>query len=433
MSGAAIAFVVPAYNAGATLGQTLATLQAQTCPNWEALVVDDGSADDPGAVVRAISDPRIGLVRQDNAGLAGARNTGFERTSAPVVAFLDADDLVEPTYTERMLARLDSGAFDLAACATRMVGPDAEDLEWVHGPGAQDLTPEGLAERNPVAVGAVVMRRNAPARLGLRGPLFNPSMRVLEDWDLWKRLTDAGAAWAVEPEALFSYRLRPGSLSTDLGLMWRTGLAMIARGPGGAQAQRRWTTEMLARAIAQGDRGAARGHLEWLGALQERDLGVLVGALRFAFCRAHAVGPAQARDPASAWIGRIVDVLGEAVGARVAARLTWGPDTWGAVARASAAEIGPGQALIIYGLGHNGRLVAAALEAEGVPFAVIDDNPRAVSDAPRLSIERLESRHVVLVTPDDRATILERLRASRVGRVLLPEALVQQSAEACSP
>src|ERR1051326_8576700 len=107
--GPVIAFVVPAYNATATLADTLRSVLAQSVTDLEVVVVDDGSQDDPGAVVRDLDDRRARLWAQANRGLAGARNAGFARTTAPVLCFLDADDLVVPCFAAVMLERLDGG------------------------------------------------------------------------------------------------------------------------------------------------------------------------------------------------------------------------------------------------------------------------------------------------------------------------------------
>ena len=72
--------VVPAYNAADTLGETLGCLQAQTFPSWEAIVVDDGSTDETGAVAAhwAEQDGRIHLLHQPHSGVSAARNAGIQ-------------------------------------------------------------------------------------------------------------------------------------------------------------------------------------------------------------------------------------------------------------------------------------------------------------------------------------------------------------------
>src|SRR5256885_14225501 len=72
-----VSIIVPSYNYGHVISQTLISIQSQTYENWECLVVDDGSTDNTSAIVASFSnDSRIRVIRQDNKGLAAARNAG---------------------------------------------------------------------------------------------------------------------------------------------------------------------------------------------------------------------------------------------------------------------------------------------------------------------------------------------------------------------
>ncbi len=106
-----VAVVVPMYNAGRTVDQTLASICAQTYEHLEIIVVDDGCSDASNATVqaRALVDPRIRLLHQANAGVAAARNTGAAATAAPYLAFVDADDIWAPEKVELQLAALIAG------------------------------------------------------------------------------------------------------------------------------------------------------------------------------------------------------------------------------------------------------------------------------------------------------------------------------------
>lgn len=94
-----ITVVMPAFNAAATIEESIASLQAQTYPHWQLVVVDDGSSDTTCALVERIAaaDPRVRLLRQPmNGGPAAARNRGVREARGRYVAFLDADDLWRP-------------------------------------------------------------------------------------------------------------------------------------------------------------------------------------------------------------------------------------------------------------------------------------------------------------------------------------------------
>src|SRR5215207_1739222 len=100
-----VSFVIPNYNHARYLGQAIESALAQTYPNTEVIVVDDGSTDDSRSVAAGFCD-RIRYIYQRNAGLSAARNTGVRAALGEYIALLDADDLVEPAYAERLLAAL---------------------------------------------------------------------------------------------------------------------------------------------------------------------------------------------------------------------------------------------------------------------------------------------------------------------------------------
>ncbi|GAA4303404.1 glycosyltransferase family 2 protein [Nibribacter koreensis] len=98
-----ISVVIPLYNKGPYVGATLQSVLDQTFGNYEVVVVDDGSTDDGLQTVKLFTDARIKVVSQANQGVSSARNHGVRQAQAPFIAFLDADDLWQPTYLQEML------------------------------------------------------------------------------------------------------------------------------------------------------------------------------------------------------------------------------------------------------------------------------------------------------------------------------------------
>lgn len=421
---AKLAFVVPAFNAEATLGETVASIMAQDDPDWQAVIVDDGSTDGTAAVARRFCDGRITLVRQRNSGLSAARNTGLAEVRAEWVTFLDADDVVTPEFVGEM-ARAGEG-FDLVACATSMVGPGLEDLGWTIEPAADDCSVRRLMDTNSFPVGSVAVHVNAARRLGMvRGGLFDTSLPCVEDWDAWIRLTMAGARWArVAPAAMFRYRLRPQSMSTNVRLMHRTGLEVISRAAGSnaGQLRRRWTLRQACRAIAAGDAALVRELLVEAGGIRTDDAGLLAGALRTAFCMHEAVGPGQVDDAREdRWRRSIAAVLGtgEAVD-EVLARAHWDGGLMEAAAEAIVRRLGARETVVLYGMGRRGRALAEALRSLGLikRVAWVDDaqDARGPEGATRLRLDSLTDRHVIVVTAQEGEGIATRLRASGLTR-----------------
>ncbi|MFN0132460.1 MAG: glycosyltransferase family 2 protein [Phycisphaerales bacterium] len=436
---ARLEFVVPAFDAEATLGATLRSLVAQTMPDWHAIVVDDGSRDRTAEVARKIADSRIRVLRQENRGLAGARNAGFAAGDADAVCFLDADDAVDATFAERMLGAL--GGCDAAACEFRYVGPGLEELGWAMRLGDQDLAVERLIEFNPLAVGGVLARRGALRRAfdGAARP-FDGRLRVHEDWDLWLRMTVAGARWApVMHEPLFAYRLRAGSMSSDLAVMWRVGLDVIERTEVGAatkaRARRRWTIRHAARAAARGDGRLAR---EWLGAvmpMEADDESLLAEALRWALGHEHRTSPDRVdAERARTWVERARAALeGVAAWERIEPGLRFEGDRWARAAEAIGEMAAGYRRVVIVGMGRNGRSLVEALAWCAGRFAWIDEDTSATAPSAmarsangrtmrRIGFEELCADDLAVVTPQSPGALLERSR--RAGRVVLVDSLM---------
>ncbi len=87
-----ISVIIPLYNKGKFIARALDSVFAQTYQDFELIVVDDGSTDEGPDIVRKYDDPRLRLIQQANSGPGAARNKGIKESTAPYVAFLDADD-----------------------------------------------------------------------------------------------------------------------------------------------------------------------------------------------------------------------------------------------------------------------------------------------------------------------------------------------------
>ncbi|MBN1346448.1 MAG: glycosyltransferase family 2 protein [Phycisphaerae bacterium] len=103
MTAPAVTVVVPLHNKQTTVERALRSVLDQTVRDFEIVVVDDGSTDQSAAAAERIGDPRVRLIRQANGGVSMARNRGIEAASAPVIAFLDADDAWMPEFLETVL------------------------------------------------------------------------------------------------------------------------------------------------------------------------------------------------------------------------------------------------------------------------------------------------------------------------------------------
>lgn len=206
--GPVVSVIVPSYNYGHLIGATFESLQAQTFPNWECIVIDDGSTDDTAEVVARFmkTDSRIKFFRQSNRRQAAARNNGFTQMSGKYVQFLDADDLLESKKFERQVEYLeehpnveiiygDTRYFETDRPGELLYTMYGENIPWqprLSGGGSDMLL--SLVRRNTVIVNAPLTRRSLVERVGR----FDEELPPLEDWEFWIRCALAGAQFRFE-------------------------------------------------------------------------------------------------------------------------------------------------------------------------------------------------------------------------------------------
>lgn len=201
-----VSVIIPFYNAGRFLPQTLDSLRAQTYTDWDLVIVDDGSTDPHSLqLLDALKSQGLNIIRKPNGGPASARNVGLNAVSGEWVLALDSDDLIHPTYLERTLAVVEKDP-DLAVVCTPII-LHTEDLStpigvWVPLGLDRDLLPY-------VNVGATAQcLLNREKVLSVGGYNEDLAVKGVEDWDLWCRLAGAGYRGSVIPEFLLTYRVR---------------------------------------------------------------------------------------------------------------------------------------------------------------------------------------------------------------------------------
>jgi glycosyltransferase involved in cell wall biosynthesis len=194
-------------------------------PDWEHIVVDDGSPDDSPAIIerRARTEPRLRLIRQSNAGAIAARNRGFEASdpASDYVLFLDADDVLRPEMLERMVGYLDRHpSVAMAYCEPDWI--DAAGASISYGsPGTRYVPTRFGVRRIPpdepetpfaalffwgrVSPSITVLRRSA---FVAAGGFSEDQGWYAEDLDLWLRVAIRGDIHYV-PERLVLRRIHP--------------------------------------------------------------------------------------------------------------------------------------------------------------------------------------------------------------------------------
>ncbi|MBS1817919.1 MAG: glycosyltransferase [Acidobacteria bacterium] len=213
--------ITPAYNVGRYLAACLDSVLAQTFPDFEVLVVDDGSVDDTADVLRAYAaqDSRVRGFRGPNRGVSHARNVAMTQARGRYFALLDADDRWAPTWLEAMVQRLEREP-DVAIVTGNAVndGGGALDGRPVRPWPAEPRTLRFLdlvTHEDSVFIMAL-FRRAVYERIGG----FNERLYRSEDYDFWLRAAAADLRIVTHPEPLGWYRRRPDSASADQAAMF---------------------------------------------------------------------------------------------------------------------------------------------------------------------------------------------------------------------
>lgn len=130
MNNNLVSIITPLYNAERYVGQTIESVIAQTYPEWEMIIINDGSKDNSLAVAEsyATKDPRIHVFSQPNGGCAAARNHGLREATGRYYAFLDSDDYWDPTFLEEQLAFMAEKNAAIVTCCVRRVDENGIEI-----------------------------------------------------------------------------------------------------------------------------------------------------------------------------------------------------------------------------------------------------------------------------------------------------------------
>ncbi len=240
MSEQLVSVVVPSYNAGKTLDETLRSVRSQTHEALEIIVVDDGSTDDTAVVAQrhADADKRVRVIRQANGGVAAARNTGWQAASADIVALIDSDDLWAPEKIARQLQALTEGGPQVGFVYCYFIRIDANSMmagKWLPEPYSGDVLDQILADNFVGNGSSMLVRREIIAQCeGFDTSLRDAGAQGCDDYLFCCRAAEI-CHFAVVPDFLTGYREMPGSVSSSVKKMLRSWMLsadkMIARLP----------------------------------------------------------------------------------------------------------------------------------------------------------------------------------------------------------
>jgi glycosyltransferase involved in cell wall biosynthesis len=226
-----VGIVLPVKDGGEYIGAAIESVLAQTYDDFELVVVDDGSTDGTREVVRGFDDPRVTLVEDErNLGVAASRNRGANRVGGELLAFIDHDDVWQPSKLQRHVSAHRATGADLVYSDVREVAADGTVLRERTFPDPRPAGPP-LVRQLLFGGGAVIVTmscvsvtRNAWTEVGGQQARFS----VSEDIDLYVRLAGAHAFTRV-PEPLVAKRSHDANISDDYRAIYRHHERILAR------------------------------------------------------------------------------------------------------------------------------------------------------------------------------------------------------------
>ena len=211
-----VSIIVPAYRAVQYVAEALDSVMGQTFQDFEIVVVNDGCPETE-ALEKVLENyrSRIVYVKQENQGLAAARNTAIARSAdSKYIALLDADDKWEPNYLEVQTGMMEANpTIEVLYCDAILFGEGSSKYQTFMQvcPSHGEVSVESLVNQTCNVMVSVLARREAIVRAGM----FDPALRSNEDFDLWMRIAKGGGRIAYHRRPLVHYRRHQNSLSAS--------------------------------------------------------------------------------------------------------------------------------------------------------------------------------------------------------------------------
>lgn len=213
-----ISIILPLYNGKHLVRKSLDSVIRQTYTHWELIVVDDGSADD-GAAWIAAHYPQATIIRQKNAGVAAARNTGIKHAKGEIIAFLDQDDEWVPSKLREQWDLLKKDPYcGFVTCNQRFICEEGVSLP-------ANFSEKLLEEHRGLVPSALLIRKHALLSVNM----FDESLEVSSDFDLIRRLRTAHCKEGNVDQLLLKKWFHGNNASQNKPVMRREILGLLHR------------------------------------------------------------------------------------------------------------------------------------------------------------------------------------------------------------
>lgn len=226
-----VSILIPSYNAERWIAKTLEASLAQTWPQTEIIVVDDGSKDKTIEVVKRYEPRGVKLIVQENGGAAAARNTAFRASEGEFVQFLDADDLISPNKIHSQIMRLMQKREAVAICPWGRFFDNPDQVRLDPSSSWQDLPPVDWLVETWSRGGGMLFPAMwlLPREVVNRAGMWREDLSLNDDGEFFTRVVIASSEVLFCPDATAYYRSGiPGSLSGMRSVRgWQSGFEAI--------------------------------------------------------------------------------------------------------------------------------------------------------------------------------------------------------------
>lgn len=232
-----VSVIIPAYNVGSYLKDTLESVISQSYTNWECLVIDDGSTDETSVIVRDFvhKDSRILYFHKSNGGLCSARNYGLSMAKGDYIQYLDGDDLLFPDKLDKMIKRYEhESSADIILFCDFIYGKDSDPWEvdgnyfklfrnYASGiPLGFEVIYAGWDSRITIPIHCFLF----PTKL-VQGLRFDQTLKSKEDWSYHLSILDKNLFFLPFNYVGCSYRVTNNSMSKNFTTMIEASLAVL--------------------------------------------------------------------------------------------------------------------------------------------------------------------------------------------------------------
>ena len=195
----AVSVIMPTYNRGNIIGESIESVLKQDLNDLELVVVNDGGDDKVETTVDELNDGRIRYIKIEHAGLSGALNEGLRTARGEYIAYLDDDDFYYPDHLSTLLKVAKDNKKDFVYSKSRLVQGFRDDCDRFvpHRDTGTHTLPykkSTLATRLGISVLNVLHKRELVRKVGL----FNVELPCSMDWDYWMRLSDIVEPYFVD-------------------------------------------------------------------------------------------------------------------------------------------------------------------------------------------------------------------------------------------